>query len=285
MVRFQDDVDGCGCLRCQNVDHAVVQRSLSGALVWSSQLPLLRPSILLVFLAVGAGQLVALLVSAPFALVTVLFGVLGAFVARGYIGVVGRQRLGHEEPAPARALAVVFRRLPAFLGAVLALVALLVALVVVIAVVVTPAVHRALEPAGIAPFTVDVLVVLFTAAMFFYVFVKAWFVPEACFVGGYGPLAAMGVSWRITGLHRRKAFLLVLGFAALLGLGIVLDTHLASGQGSPIALTVQVGETTVVLRSFGLSLAGGVRFTFDMIVTALYSGVFVHQYVSGIVTE
>lgn len=284
MVRLQDDVDECGCLRCQNVEHEVLQRSLSGALLWSGKLPLLRPSILLVFLAVGAVQLTGSLVPASLALATAVIGVLGVFVGRGYIGVVGRERLGHSQPSSVAALGVVVRRLPAFLGAVLVILGVLVTVGLTLAFLLPPAAELLLDPIGVDAFTIELLVLVFTAASLVYLLVKWCFVPEACFVGGYGPLAAIRVSWRLTSVHRKKAVLIVFGFGALLALGIVLDTQLAAA-GTPVALTVQVGETTVVLRSFGLSLAGGIRFVFDMLATAVYSGVFVHQYVYGIVSE
>jgi len=49
-----------------------------------------------------------------------------------------------------------------------------------------------------------------------------------------------------------------------------------------VGLAVTVGESEVALRSFGLPVAGGFRFAFNLAATALYSGVFAHQYVSGV---
>jgi hypothetical protein len=281
MAKLRADVEGCGCVRCQQVEGTALQRSVTESLQWSSRLVLARPSIPAVFLGVGFLQLAVLLGPRELALVGALLGVAGVFVGRGYVGVVGRETLAQRNPSPASALRTVFRRFPAFAGAALLVVALLGSTGLFVARVLSRPVRAALQAAGASAFTTDVVVLLAVAASVLYLLLKFWFVPEACFVGGYGPASALRTSWQVTTLHRRKAFLVVAGFALLLGVGVALDTRLANPE-SPIALTIRYGETTIVLRSFGLSFAGGVRFAFDMAVTALYSGVFVHQYVSGV---
>lgn len=283
MVRLQEDVDGCGCLRCQEVDHEVVRRSLADILYWSTRLPVTRPSILFVFGVVGLLQLGVLVTPTALSMVLVGLGIVGVFVGRGYIGVIGRGTLGNESPTPGSAVRTVFRRLPAFFGAVLAVVLLLVLLVALVVSVLSPSGRWVATVTGTDPVLVELGALFLTVVLVVYTLLKAAFVPEACFIGGYGPLASVRVSWRITSVHRFKAILILAGFAALVVLGIVLDTQLA-GSGAPVALSVEVGGTTVVLRSFGLSLAGGVRFTFDLAVTALYSGMFVHQYVESTVS-
>jgi hypothetical protein len=281
MVRLKDDIDECACIRCQGVEYEVVHRSLAGALTWSGKLPVVRPSILLVFLAVAVVQLLAMLAPAELAFVALGTGVLGVFVGRGYIGVVGREALGGRQPSPVEALRVVFRRVPAFLGAVLVVLTILATSSLLVVLVLSPAATQLLEPAGVDAVTVEIATLFGLAGILVSVLIKSVFVPEACFIGGYGPVESFRVSWTITTVHRAKVALIVAGFAVLLGVGVLLDTHLAD-PASPVALTLQFGDTTVVLRSFGFSLAGGVRFVFDLAVTALYSGVFVHQYVNSV---
>lgn len=284
MVRLEEDVDGCGCIRCQGVDHAVVRRSLSGALVWSVKLPILRPSILFVFLAIGFLQMLAQFLPAPFTFGVIGVGVLGVFAGRGYLGILGRDLLGTRQSSPVEAIKRVVFRLPAFVGAVLVILAILATLGLVAVVFFSSVVGNLFGSIGVGTFTADVLVLLLVTGGVFYVLVKCCFVPEACFVGRYGPIESIRVSWHLTSVHTKKAVALVVGFAALLAVGVVLDTQFVD-PASPVALSFQVDETTVVLRSFGLSLAGGSRFAFDVAVTALYSGVFVHQYVYGVVDE
>lgn len=282
MVRLDDDIDGCGCLQCQEVDYRVVHRSLAGALAWSLRLPVRRPSVLVVFLAVGAVQLLGFVVPPSFAVLTALVGVLGVFFGRGYAGVVGSELLGSRNPSPLKALAVVVRRLPAFVAAVVTILAILSTVGFLVVALVTPGLERLLVPAGVDAITVETGLLVVLGLSLVYLLVKFVFVPEACFVGGYGPVESLRVSWAVTSLHRRKAVLIVVGFGLLLALGVVLDTQLAD-PGSPVTLTAEIGDTMVVLRSFGFSLASTVRFGFDVGVTALYSGVFAHQYVSGVV--
>lgn len=279
MVRLHEDVDGCGCLRCQGIDHEVLRRSLPDVLYWSGTLPVARPSTLLVLGLVGLVQVAVVVAPTALSPALVAAGVVGVFVGRGYVGVVGCGRLGGQSPTPAAALGVVARRLPAFLGASVAAILWLALSVAAVVALVAPGIRRVAAVAGTDPVVAEFAVLFLVVALVVHALLKCCFVPEACFVGGYGPLASLAVSWRITSVHRLKAALVLAGFGALLAVGIALDSQLAGG--GPVALTVEVGNTAVVLRSFGLSAASTPRFVFDLGVTALYSGVFVHQYVES----
>jgi hypothetical protein len=281
MVRIRNDVDGCGCLRCQQVDAETLRRSLPGTVQWSARLVLDHPSIVLVFLAVGAVQLLSTVDVGALVLLGIPLGICGVFVGRGYIGVIGRERLANRDPNPTRILATVLRRVPAFVGAAALVLAALVGLWGLITVVLSGPVTGALGALGLSAFAADVVLLVALALAIVYALVKFWFVPEACFIGGYGPVDALRVSWQLTTLHRRKAVLIVAGFGLLLGIGVALETQLGSTT-SLITLTVTAGDTEIALRSFGLPFAGGFRFAFNMAATALYSGVFAHQYVSGV---
>ncbi len=281
MIRFREDIDGCGCLRCQGVDRDAVGRSVPDALLWSGRLLFARPSILLVFAAVGLTHLLAVAGSGRAVAVGALASFLGALVARGYVAVTGQAVICGDDLPPARALGTVFRRLPALLGATLLLAGVVAAGAAAVVGGLVPVLQRVLEPAAVDPATVRLAGLVLVVAWVVYALVKFCVLPEACFVGGYGPVASLRASWRVTTLHTAKAAAIVAGFAALLGVGVLLDTRLGD-PASPVALSFRYGETAVVLRSFGFSLAGGVRFAFDIVATAVYAGVFLHQYVGGV---
>lgn len=280
MIRRRTDIDGCGCSRCQDVDPKLLQRSLPGALSWSSRLPLLRPSILLVFVFVGVIQIAALVAPSSSAVFGAIVGSVGVFIGRGYIGVVGRNVLRNEAPEPISVLSTVLHRLPVFLGSIAVVVTALFALIGSVTFLRTPA-RTAFGAVGVSAVVAEGILLIALAAAIVYVFVMLCFLPEACFVGGYGPLKALYVSWTVATLQRRKAASIAIGFLVLLVLGVALDTQLAD-PASPVAVSFRYRETTVVLRSFGFSVASGVRFTFDLLVTMVYSGLFVHQYAHGI---
>jgi len=240
-----------------------------------------RPSILLVFGAVGLVHLLVLAGSGSAVAVGALASLFGAVVGRGYVAVTGRAAIRGAASPPSERLWTVFRRLPAFAGAALLLAALVAAGAALLVFVLVPVARRLLVPAGVDPATVELAALALVVAWVLYALVKFCVLPEACFVGGYGPVASLRVTWTVTTLQTAKAAAIVAGFVAVLALGVVLDTQLAD-PASPVALSVRYGETAVVLRSFGFSLAGGVRFAFDLVATAVYAGVFLHQYVDGV---
>lgn len=283
MVRLHEDVEGCGCVRCQQVDHEVLRRSLAGALTWSATLPFRRPSIFVVLAIIGVIQAAAVIAPTRIAVLLVCIGVMGVFAGRGYIGIVGRDAIGTERSSPGSALRTVTGRFPSFVGAVGVILVGLFTSGLVVVTIVAPALSGVATFAGVDVVAAEVTTVVILVSIVTYAFLKCCFVPEACFVGGYGPLDSVRVSWVITRVHARKAVAIVTGFALLLTLGALLETQFG-GAGAPVTLDFKLGETTVVLRSFGFSVASVFRFTFDLGVTALYSGVFVHQYVDGTLT-
>lgn len=282
-IRQRRDIPGCGCVRCQGVDYDVVTRSFAGAFAWGSQLLVARPSVVVAFLVVGAIQLLALYSPTEPALSSALLGFVGVFVGRGYVGVVGATRIGRGENRIANALETVARRIPAFVGA-FALVALaLVGIVLFVAVGLATAIEVGLGAVGatVESAAIDVGLLLFAAALLTAALVKFCFVPEACFVGGYGPVASIRASWQLTSLHRRKAIVLTAGLFALFGVGLLLDTQFAATD-RPVVLSITFEETTVAIRSLGLSIASVPRLLVDALLSALYYAVFTHQYVHGI---
>ena len=281
MARFRADVEGCGCIRCQGVGLAVRRRSLPAVFRWSARLPIERPSIAVAFLAVGLGQAALLATPGVGVPLAAVVGVLGAAVGRGYVGILGRAALGGHRLSPSAALRRLARRLPAFLAAGVLAGGALGAFVWLVTAWLAGPVRTGLGSLGAAPLAGEVVVLVGLAAGTVYLVTKLWFLPEACFVGGYGPIAALRVSWHVASLRRAKVLALVGGFGLLLGLGVLFDARVAAPD-SPVVLSLTVRETTVVLRSFGLSAASGARFAFDVLLATGYSGVFVHHYVGSV---
>lgn len=281
MVRLRADVDGCGCIRCQAVAYTRLQPSVAGAFEWAGRFLRSRPSILLVFGAVGVLQLASTIGPESLGLAGAVLGLLGAFVGRGYVGVLSRESLGTDQVAAVAAFDRVLRRLPAFVGAAVTTLAALTAMVLVVRVVGSPLASTGVQALGLRPVTADLVLLVLLAAGILYVLIRLCFVPEACFVGGYGPIESLRVSWTLTNLRLAKATALVAGFGLLLAAGVLFDLSFG-GANRPVLLVVRFDDVSIVLRSFGLSAAGGVRLAFDLLVTAVFSGVFVHQYTVGV---
>lgn len=281
MVRFRDDIDGCGCMRCQDIEYSRLQPSLVAVFVWSFRLPVERPSIIVVFLVLGIAHLIARTVLGELVVLSAAIGVLAVFVGRGYVGVVGEAALGPRQPAPLENIGTVIGRLPSFLGAVLIVVVLLFTFIYGFGTLLPELVREWGQALSVTGTSVDAALLVFLAAGILFLLMKFWFVPEACFIGGYGPLESLYVSWEVTAIQRTKAAAMVGGFLGLLGLGVLLEAQLA-GPRSPVGLSLRYQETTIVLRSFGFSTAGSLRRIFDLVITTIYSGVFAHQYITGV---
>jgi hypothetical protein len=281
MARRRADVDGCGCSRCQDVDPRVLDRSLFDGVCWSGALPFRRPSILVVFGVVAAAQLAVLVSTTDLVVVGALASLVGTALGRGYVGVVGRDALARAGPSrgPLDAVRVVLRRFPAFCVAVCVVLAALGGVVGAVTALRAPA-RAAAAAVGVTPVVANAVLFLAVAGVVLYALLKCCFLPEACFVGGYGPVGALRASWAVATVHRSKALRVVAGFALLLAVGVAVDAQFADPT-RPVTLSVRYGETVVALRSFGF--APGPRFVVDALTTLLYSGVFVHQYVQGVV--
>lgn len=84
--------------------------------------------------------------------------------------------------------------MPAFLGAATVIVVGLTATALVARWAVSP-------PVGVDPLTVELVGLALLACGILFVLVRLCFVPEACFLGGYGPFDSIRVSWTLTILH------------------------------------------------------------------------------------
>ncbi len=301
-LRHRDDLDGCGCVRCQGVDFDVVRRSTADAVAWSVGLVRRHPSLPLAFLLVGlvAFALDRAVGAGPAAIV----GFLGVVLGRGYVGVIVAEsaRSGHEgrhAPAsfsrsggpgslfgPVRRVVLISRRLPATLvGGALLTVALL-GVVAIVTGVITPAVGDALAVLGFTETVprAEVVLLVCTVVVVLGVLVKSCFLPEACFVGGYGPVEGLRASWRLTAVHRGKAIGLTAGLLALFAVSSLFDARFGD-PSRPVVLSVTLRETTIPLRSLGLSTAGPLRLLLDVALSTVYYAVFVHGYLGALFAD
>lgn len=297
-LRHRDDVDGCGCVRCQRVDYDVARRSAADAVVRSVGIVRRRPSLLLAFLSVGivAIALDRTVGAAPAAVV----GFLGVVFGRGYVGIVTAETARSDPPesvstdgtrssdggrtlSRTRRAAIVARRLPAALVGGALLTAALIGIVVLATAVASPAASSVLTALGLVEFTspADVALLVCTVAALLAVLVKSCFLPEACFVGGYGPLEGLRASWRLTAVHRGKAIALTGGLLALFVVTALLDARFGD-PSRPVVLSVTLRGTTVPLRSLGLSTAGPVRLLLDVVLSTVYYVVFAHAYLGAL---
>lgn len=292
-IRRREDVTGCGCVRCQSVRYDVVRRSITGATMWSLDLLRRRPSVLLAFLILGGVQIGiehgfsggSTVYADPLpdaALLAAVVGFLGVFLGRGYAGLVAASAVRRidADGTPAR---LVVRRFPSFLVAAAVVAVTLLGFVVVVTSWASPAVNAVLPAIGLADATtaVDAALLVAVAAALLVVLVKLCFLPEACFVGGYGPVAALRVTWSLTTVHRRKAVGLTVGLLALFVLGSLLDARIGSAA-RPVVLSVTLYDTTVPVRSIGLAASNPLRLLVDASLSAAYYVLFAHQYVHAL---
>jgi len=297
-VRRRTDVDGCGCVRCQNITHDVVRRSSAAAVAWSAGFLRRHPSAVLMILGFGVLQLSLTLAGIvgemvpDIALAAAGVGLLGVVIGRGYVGVHATAAMRASESQPdggdpntatvphvRASLAVTLRRLPSFLIAASAVAAVLFAVVVAVTSGLSQAVNTALPAVGAAwaaPYADSALLVA-TVAVLLATLVKCCFLPEACFFGGYGPFAAIVATWRITTVHTRKAIGLTAGLLVLFLVGQLLDAG-TGAAARPAVLEITLWGTTVTLRSVGLSTASPARLALDAVVSAGYAAVFAQGY-------
>lgn len=215
-------VDGCGCLRCRNVDPTVARHALVDDVVWAARLLGRRPSIPLA--AVGLGVVAALADPTPLRHVDRLsieagsaVGTVGALllhtvVLRAYVGVVAADALTGRRSSAAAATPLVLRRAVPLLGAIAAILLLAGGAFLVVGVAVGGVV-QAVSPLDWALFSGPLAAAVFGTPMAFVLY-KFWLAPEVCVVGRAGPLTALRTSWAITDLHWLRAGLVVVGFAA-----------------------------------------------------------------------
>lgn len=297
-IRHRDDVENCGCVRCQRIDYDVVRRSIPGAFLWSLHVLRNNPVAVVAFSTVGIAQIALERGPADAALLAAIVGFVGVFLGRGYVGLLTSRVLRRSREtatdgtgrAPSRESAsqfrIALRRFPAFLVAASVVAGVLLVIVVVATRWLSPVLGDVLAIAGFGEHatTLDAALLVATAVAVLAVLVKCCFVPEACFVGGYGPVSALRISWSLTAVHRLRAVALTAGLLGLFVLGALLDTQIG-GTTRPVVLSVTVYDTTVSVRSIGLTTAGPIRLVVDATLSAVYYVAFTHQYVHALFAD
>lgn len=243
-IERREAVDGCGCVRCRDVEPAVVRRTTGDDVHWSLRLLRRHPSNLA--LIAGLVCLVAALepLTAPFEpttgpaswigdpVHTAVGIVLLVVFLRGYVGAVVATELTGGRQGVRRALPQVGRRFVPLLATVVgmlvvAALAFAAALVVVSLLV--------FEVGLLGPGVFDGLTpTLLFGSVIALVLYKLWLAPEVCVVGGAGPIRALRASWGITSAHWRRVCVLLGSFAVTISAPHVVGGLLVAVGGQPI---------------------------------------------------
>ena len=275
-IKARDDIDGCGCLECRNIETTTINRTVLDALVWSVRLFRSYPSIV-----VFAGVIILinrlLETDAVTVLPTPAVGVVEAVTAfafiisiRAYVGTIVAGELTGDPVTVREGLRRSIARTPALVGIVLLVVfsvmtiPFFLSLPLFVLVGVIPG-----NPVEMVGFPVAAAVggIVF-AVPFLLLLFKFWFAPEACVIGKYGPIESLWVSWRITTNYRGK-FLLILVIVVGSALSLYLPTVLPE-LGTGLALVPPALD--VISSSIGELLS------------IVWASAYAHIYVQGVVS-
>jgi len=275
-IKDRDDVDGCGCLECRNIETTTINRTVLDALVWSVRLFRSYPSIV-----VFAGAIILtnrlLEMDAVTLLSTPAAGVGEAVTAfafiisiRAYVSTIVAGELTGDSVTIREGLRRSVARTPALVGAVL--------LVVVSVMVVPFFVSLPLFLlVGMLPITSVEMVsfpvaaaaggVIFAIPFLFLLF-KFWFAPEACVIGKYGPIESLWVSWRITTNYRGKFLLIV-----VIAIGSALSLYLPT-------ILPEVGTSLTLMQPALRVVSSSV----SELLSIVWASAYAHIYVQGVVS-
>ena len=272
-IKFQDDTDGCGCLECRNIETTTTNRSILDALVWSVRLFRSHPSIVAfagvvifanrLFETESISVLPVPVIGVFEALTTFTF----VFLLRAYVGTIVAGELTDDPVTIREGVHRSLARTPALVGLVFLLVLsvmtvpslLTVPLLVLAGVIVG-------SPVGMVGFpAVAVIGGVAFAVPFLFLLFKFWFAPDACVIGGYGPVKSLRVSWRLTANYRGK-FVLV----ALIAVGSAISLYIPTDIGSGVT------AVTPVWRVFSASVSE--------LLSVVWASAYAHLYVQSIVS-
>lgn len=280
-VKARRDVDGCGCLDCRDLDAAAVRRPVLDAAIWSLRLLRSYPSIAASALAIvlarralawlGPSLLPGLAVGLFEAGFTFAFVVL----LRAYVSTIVAGELTGAVLPPGDRVRRSVDRVPALVGVLAAIVAALAATMIgtLFATLALMALLVAgpFDPSVVAATPVAAGIGIVTVSVpLLYVLFKLWLAIEACVVGGYGPLASLRVSWRITGAFRTKLLVAILAVIASAG-----SLYLAG-----LAPVVGTGDGSLLATA----LEGATRILGDL-TSVVWYGVYAHLYVQAVVDD
>ncbi len=275
-IKARDDVDGCGCLDCRNIERPAIRRSVLDSLVWSVRLFRSYPSIV-----VFAGVIILarrlletdsfnMLPMPAITVVETLTAFAFIILIRAYVGTIVAGELTGEPVTRREGLHRSLARTPSLVGVVILTVVLvmtipfLVALPLFLIVGVLP-----VTPVDMISFPVAAAIGGITFAVpFLFLLYKVWFALEACVIGQYGPVKSFRVSWRITTNYRGK-FVLI---------GVI-----AIGSAASLFLPTYLPEMGMSLASLNpvLSLISS---SVSELLSIVWASAYAHIYVQGVVS-
>ncbi|MFU1783775.1 hypothetical protein ACM16X_20630 [Haloarcula japonica] len=271
-IKSREDIDGCGCLECRNIETTTTNRTVLDALVWSVRLFRSYPSIIaFAGVTILANRLLEtdIINMLPLPVIGVLDG-LTAFVfiilIRAYVGTIVAGELTANSVTIREGVHRSIARTPALIG---------VTLLIVFSVMTVPfflflplllfAGAIPGNPADIVGFPVVAAVsVLAFAVPFLGLLFKFWFALEACVIGQYGPIKSLRISWQITTNYRRK-FVLI----AIIAIGSVSNLYLPE-------MGTSGASVTPVLRVLSTSVGD--------LLSIVWAGAYAHLYIQEIVS-
>jgi hypothetical protein len=275
-IKARDDIDGCGCLECRNIETTATRRSVLDALVWSIRLFRSYPSIV-----VFAGVIILANRLLETDSVNVLpmpaigvFETLTAFafiiLIRAYVGTIVAGELTGDPVTRREGLRRSLARTPALVGVIILTVFLVLTIpfLVFLPLLVLAGTIPG-NPVDMVGFPVVAAIggIAFAVPFLFLLF-KFWFALEACVIGQYGPLKSFRVSWRITTNYRGK-FVLIGVIAIGSALSFYLPTYLPE-MGTSLA---SLNPVLSVLSS-----------SVSELLSILWASAYAHIYIQGIVS-
>jgi len=275
-IKARDDVDGCGCLDCRNIERPATRRSVLDSLVWSVRLFRSYPSIV-VFAGVIILARRLLETDSINVLPTPVIGVVEVLTAfafiiliRAYVGTIVAGELTGEPVTRREGFHRSLARTPSLVGVVILTVFLVmtipffVALPLFLIVGVLPA-----TPVDMISFPVAAAIGGITFAVpFLFLLYKFWFALEACVIGQYGPLKSFRVSWRITTNYRGK-FVLI---------GVI-----AVGSAASLFLPTYFPEMGTSLASLNPVLSV-ISSSVSELLSIVWASAYAHIYIQGVVS-
>jgi hypothetical protein len=271
-VKSREDIDGCGCLECRNIETTTTNRTVLDALVWSVRLFRSHPSIIaFTGVTILANRLFETDVVnvLPMPVIGVFEG-LTAFVfvilIRAYVGTIVAGELTDNSVTIREGVYRSITRTPALIGVTLLIVfsVMTVPFFVFLPLLLFASVVPG-TPADIVGFPVVAAVSgLVFAVPFLGLLFKFWFAPEACVIGQYGPLKSLRISWQITTNYRRK-FVLI----AVIAIGSVSNFYLPE-------MVTSVASAAPVLRVLSSSVGE--------LLSIVWASAYAHLYIQELVS-
>ena len=275
-IRARDDIDGCGCLDCRNIDTTATRRTVFDALVWSVRLFRSYPSIVafagIIILAnrLLETDVINALPTPVISVIEVATGFAFIVLIRAYVGMIVAGELTEDPVTIREGLYRSLSRTPALVSLIVFIVfsAMTIPFFVLLPLLVLGGAIPG-NPVEMVGFPVAAAVggIIF-AVPFLLLLFKFWFAPEACVIGQYGPIESLRVSWRITTNYRGK-FVLIAVIATGSALSLYLPTSLPD-MGTRLASLNPV--LSVISSSVGELLS------------IVWASAYAHIYVQGIVS-